>query len=84
MYEVLVESGAHKDLRKVPAGDRPRLIAKLRSLRQNPRPAGCVKLSGTDKYWRVRAGDYRILYFVDDPGKTVRVTRVKRRREVYR
>ncbi len=84
MYEVLVETAAYKDLRKAPPAERKRLVDKLRSLGHNPRPPGCLKLSGADSYWRVRAGDYRILYFVDDPGKTIRVTRVKRRREAYR
>jgi mRNA interferase RelE/StbE len=48
-----------------------------------PRPPGCKKLKGGDKQWRIRVGNYRIVYEVDDVAKTVDVTRIAHRREVY-
>ncbi len=50
----------------------------------NPRPTGCKKLVGGDKQWRLRIGEYRVVYEIDDQAKTVDVTRITHRREVYR
>ena len=56
---------------------------KIDALRENPRPAGCRKLTGHDG-WRMRAGDYRIIYEIDDVRKTVVVLRVGHRKDIYR
>ena len=61
----------------------PRAAAKIQSLSQDPRPAGSEKLSGQDKY-RLRQGDYRILYAIDDPSATVVIVKIGHRRNVYR
>jgi len=53
-------------------------------LEQNPRPHGCTKLEGSEDEYRVRVGDYRILYVIDDKAKLVTVARVRHRREAYR
>ena len=63
---------------------RRRLLKKIESLAIDPRPAGCVKLSGQEKVWRIRVGEYRVVYEVYDVGQLVRVTVVAHRREVYR
>ena len=55
----------------------------LEKLEASPRPPGCKKLKGADKEWRIRVGDYRIVYEIDDAAKTVDVTRIAHRREVY-
>ncbi|HEY5284190.1 MAG TPA: type II toxin-antitoxin system RelE/ParE family toxin, partial [Polyangia bacterium] len=60
-----------------------RVIAKIQLLASNPRPPGCEKLSGAEKY-RIRQGDYRILYEIDDAAKLVTIVKVGNRREVYR
>lgn len=60
-----------------------RILKKLLSLEDNPRPRGVRKLSGREEY-RVRVGDYRVLYFVDDRKQTVIVSSVGHRRDVYR
>jgi mRNA interferase RelE/StbE len=60
-----------------------RVTAKILSLEMNPRPSGVRKLQGTEGY-RVRVGDYRVLYTVDDPSRTVVVYSVAHRREAYR
>jgi mRNA interferase RelE/StbE len=80
---VLIKNSAGKELEAVPRKDREKLIAKIRSLANNPRPEGSEKLAGDDRY-RLRQGVYRILYEVDDTTIIVTVVRVAHRREVYR
>ena len=60
-----------------------RIDRKLESLADNPRPAGCKKLKGYKDQWRVRVGDWRVVYIIDDAAKLVSVTRIAHRREVY-
>jgi mRNA interferase RelE/StbE len=60
-----------------------RMMPRLELLASMPRPTGCKKLKGGDKEWRIRVGDYRIVYVIDDRAKTVDVTRIAHRREVY-
>jgi mRNA interferase RelE/StbE len=60
-----------------------RAVRKMESLCDNPRPAGCKKLKGYKDQWRVRVGDWRIVYLIDDGAKLVSVTRIAHRREVY-
>ena len=74
---------AAKELERVPTKDRHRIVARIGTLADNPRPAGAEKLSGDDKY-RIRQGDYRILYEIVDTALIVTVVRVGNRREVYR
>ena len=63
---------------------RPRIISALQSLARNPRPAGSLKLSGTTSDWRIRVGDYRIVYEIADEIRVVRINRVRHRGDVYR
>lgn len=81
MYRVLLERAAEKDLKQLSASLHNRVIAAIRALARNPRPAGCRKLAGADNDWRIRVGDYRE---IADATKVVRVNRVRHRREVYR
>ena len=82
-YSVLVTRSAAKELEKVPAADRRRIVEKIRALGVNPRPAGGEKLSGDDKF-RLRQGDYRILYQIGDTELIVTVVRIGNRKEVYK
>jgi mRNA interferase RelE/StbE len=84
MYALLVKSSAERDLRKLPRSTLERINAKLLTLSDEPRPPGSHKLSGNLEGWRVRVGDYRILYQTDDTGETITVVRVRHRRDVYR
>lgn len=68
-YEVLIRRRATKQLAQLP-------------LRDSPRPQGCLKLTGRAG-WRIRVGDYRVIYEVDDPNRTVTVLDVGNRRDVY-
>lgn len=82
-YSLLILRRAQKELAELPDLAYQRVRDIIRSLGENPRPAGCRKLSGRDG-WRIRAGDYRVLYEVDDAQRTVIVTHVGHRRDVYR
>lgn len=81
-YNVEIKRSAAKELEHLPPKDRTRIIARIRALATDPRPAGCEKLSGQDRY-RVRQGNYRILYEIDDTVVLVVVVRIAHRREVY-
>jgi mRNA interferase RelE/StbE len=82
-YSIVVTRSAAKELEAVPLADRRRLVARIQALATDPRPPGCQKLSGEEKY-RVRQGDYRILYEIRDAVLVVTVVRIGHRREVYR
>jgi len=83
MYKVEVIPAARKDLDRLDSKILRQIYPKLLSLRENPRQHGSLRLSGEDGY-RLRSGDYRILYRIDDTIKTVYIYRVKHRREAYR
>jgi mRNA interferase RelE/StbE len=84
MYELLLERGAERDLKRLPPEIFKRIIGELRALKETPRPAGVKKLEGKKNDWRQRVGAYRIIYEINDTAKQVRVWRVRHRREVYR
>jgi mRNA interferase RelE/StbE len=84
MYRVFLERAAERDLKQLSAKLHSRVIDAIQALARNPRPVGCRKLSGTDNHWRIRVGDYRVVYEVTDTVRVVCVNRVRHRREVYR
>jgi len=84
VYEVFLERRAERDLRALPVREFERITARIGGLGVNPRPPGSRKLVGSRNDWRIRTGDYRIIYEVDDQARAVRVMRIKHRREAYR
>lgn len=83
-YRLLIKRSAAKELEAVGSRkDRRRLVAKIRSLAADPRPPGCQKLSGSEKY-RARQGAFRIVYSIEDDRLVVMIVRVAHGREVYR
>jgi len=82
-YDLLIKRSAAKELEAVPLKDRRRIVTRIQTLADDPRAAGAEKLSGEDKY-RVRQGDFRVLYEIDDDGKAVTVVKIGRRSDVYR
>ncbi len=82
-YKLLIKPSAVKELEAVPQEDRRRIIRHIEGLSADPRPPGCEKLSGEDKY-RVRQDDYRVIYLVSDDRHEVVVFKIGHRREVYR
>lgn len=84
MYTVYLERRAEKDLQKLPYQILPRVRKALFGLKTSPRSSGAHKLAGSHHDWRIRVGDYRILYEIDDGSHTVKVYRIKHRKEAYR
>lgn len=82
-YSVFVLSRVQRAMAALPHEDYERVKTAVSRLAANPRPVGCRKLAGRDG-WRVRVGDYRIIYDIDDPARSVTVLDVGHRREVYR
>ena len=82
-YELLIKPSAVKELEALEQRDRRRIVDRVLELSSRPRPAGCEKLSGLDKY-RIRQGAYRVLYQVDDSAREVLVVKIGHRRDVYR
>ncbi|HEY6291075.1 MAG TPA: type II toxin-antitoxin system RelE/ParE family toxin [Terriglobia bacterium] len=83
-YSILLRPAAARDLKALQPGVRNRIESAVERLSENPRPAGCRKLVGFAGEWRVRVGDYRILYIIDDAAQQVTIARVAHRREAYR
>ena len=82
-YKIEIKRSAAKELEKITPKDRDRIIEKIQALSEDPRPPQSKKLSGEEKY-RIRQGDYRVLYQIYDEVITVVVVRVAHRREVYK
>jgi len=83
-FEVFIKPSAVKELERIPSKkDRQRIATRIRSLADNPRPSGCQKLSGRDRY-RIRRGVYRIVYSIRDEQLIVVVIRVRHRKDIYR
>ena len=84
MYEILLERRAEKDLKKLPSELFQRIIVKIRSLSENPKLQGSRKITGSKSDWRIRIGDYRAIYEIDEKEKRVKIMRIRHRREAYR
>lgn len=82
-YELLIKRSAAKELEELPRKDRKRVAAKMEALRSNPRPLGAEKLSGQEKY-RIRQGNYRVLYEINAGARSVTIVGVGDRKDVYR
>lgn len=84
-YQVIFSKVAAKELRQLPNEDVKRVLSKSKELEANPRPPGCIKLTGEkEDLWRIRVGDYRIIYTVDDSIFIIDIRRVGNRRDVYK
>ena len=82
-YSLSILRRAQKELADVPAKDYERILDAVRTLAENPRPSGCLKLTGRDG-WRLRIGNYRVIYEIDDGQRSVTVLEIGNRRDVYR
>lgn len=83
-YSLRIKKSAIKDLEAIPSKkDRRRIVARIESLADNPRPPGVQKLSGRERY-RIRQGHYRILYSIHDRELVVYIVRIGDRKSVYR
>lgn len=82
-YGVALTSSAAKELKKLSRQLVARIAPRLETLASDPRPPGCRKLQGGNREWRIRVGDYRVVYTIDDAKLLVEVTRIRHRSEVY-
>ena len=83
-YEVLLARSARKELEALTDPLLRRVVSKLEALASDPRPSGCRKLEGAESLWRVRVGDLRIVYSIDDAAKLVDVSAIRHRSDAYR
>ena len=85
-YRVEVATSAEKSLAKIPKKDRERIVEEIASLGEDPRPIGCKKLQGSTKpaLYRIRSGNYRIVYTIKDEILLVLVVKIGDRKEVYK
>jgi len=81
-FEIQFKQSALKNLRKIATKDRERVLAKIITLKEDPRPPGSLKLTNQEAY-RIRQGDYRIIYTVEDNILLIEVIRIGHRRDVY-
>jgi mRNA interferase RelE/StbE len=82
--QVSLTTNAEKELNALPATVIARIVPRLEGLATVPRPPGCKKLRGGENEWRIRIGDYRAVYEIEDTAKRIDVTRIAHRREAYR
>jgi len=82
-YSLEIKSSAHKELDALDDVVFARIDHKILALADNPRPAGCKKLQGHKDQWRIRAGDWRVLYIINDAARHITIIRVAHRREAY-
>jgi mRNA interferase RelE/StbE len=82
-YVVRVAKAADRKLDALDGSVRPRVIRAIQALKSDPRPPGCKKMAGAE-LWRIRIGDYRVVYSIEDAQLIVLVVRVGHRREIYR
>lgn len=82
-YLVVVARIAQKQLASLPIEVSSRIEIRIEDLIKDPRPPGCIKLKGKTDRWRVRVGDYRIIYSIDDTNLTIKIIKVSHRREAY-
>ena len=82
-YSLQVRPSVRKDVEAIPQKELKKILARMEGLRENPRPPTSMKLSGLE-YYRIRQGDYRIVYEIDDPHSIALVAKIAHRRDVYK
>ena len=83
-YELRITTSAQKELDRLPNTQRSRVETAILNLADNPRPRGCKKLQGIENTYRIRMGNYRVIYRIDDNQLVVLIVRVGDRKDVYR
>jgi mRNA interferase RelE/StbE len=84
MYRIIFSKTAEKDLDKLPVITIKKISKAIDNLAENPRPVGCKKLKSTeDNLWRIRIGDYRVIYEITDEIKVIDIRRIRHRKDIY-
>lgn len=82
-YKIFFKKSVQKDLSSIPKNDLKKILSRIENLGEDPRPAGCEKLTGQERY-RLRQGRYRILYSIQDEELTIWIVKIGNRKDVYR
>jgi mRNA interferase RelE/StbE len=83
VYKIYFRESVEKDLSSIPNKDLVKILRRIKALGDNPRPSGCEKLTGQERY-RLRQGQYRIVYSIQDKALTIWIVKIGHRKEVYR
>ncbi len=83
-FEISFARSARKELEDLPVELADRVLTRIEKLMDNPRPRGATKLRGRKNLWRIRVGDYRVVYSIDDEAELIDITHIRHRRDVYR
>ena len=83
MYKITITRPAEKDLKKLDRQVKNKIVDEILLLAADPRPHGCRKVVSEERLWRIRSGDWRIGYEVDDPAKEITVIRIGHRSDFY-
>lgn len=83
-YKIKWKKSAYKELRNIPDKHIPKIIDSVEKLSVNPFPSGVKKLSGSEKTFRIRVGDYRIIYEIEQQKLIIQIIRVRHRKDVYK
>jgi mRNA interferase RelE/StbE len=84
LYQVLFARSARQELEALPRRVAERILIRIETLAETPRPRGCRKLQGPSQLWRIRVGEYRVIYAIDDSKHTVDIIVIRHRNEAYR
>lgn len=82
-YKIFFKESVEKDFHRIPRKDLKKILARIKLLSENPRPPGCEKLTGQEKY-RIRQGRYRVVYSIQDEEVTLWIVKVAHRKDVYK
>ncbi|MCO6477258.1 MAG: type II toxin-antitoxin system RelE/ParE family toxin [Phaeodactylibacter sp.] len=82
-YRIRIKKSAQKEIKNLPKEMVKRVVKAINSLADDPRPAGCKKLTGYENYWRIRVGNYRVLYSIQDNVLVVEIIAVRHRKDAY-
>jgi mRNA interferase RelE/StbE len=83
-YQVEITPAAQRNIKKLPKNIQQQIIEKLENLSLEPRPMGVVKLAAEEDLYRLRMGNYRIIYRIQDPVLSIVITKIGHRKDVYR
>ena len=83
-YQVIFARSARQELEALPRRVAERILTRIETLAETPRPRGCRKLQGPSQLWRIRVGEYRVIYAIDDSKRTVDIVVIRHRNEAYR
>ena len=83
-YAVTLARSARKELQALDRAVATRVLKRIEALAKSPRPSGCKKLEGAENLWRIRVGDWRVVYSIDDSALVIDISVIRHRRDVYR